>query len=162
MKVLLLTLGLLFSLSKANACECTLRGSFLEVAPKTRLVAHVKILKQLNMKDEPDSILPLKIKAEIIQIYRGKEKRHVINILGSRGKDCRMQASQLKEGETFIVALESNEIVRKDGNSDYYISTCGTHLLQVETIDSLTYAVGDIGNNKAKLRLEDVKKILSQ
>jgi hypothetical protein len=164
MKVILIILGLFLFASTANACECRIRGSFLEVAPKSKLVAHIKVKRYIYNKDHFDQQFPEKMEAEVIQVYQGKESRKNIIIWGAKGLDCRVLISQFKEGESYLIGFES-EIELKEGNEkvlDYYISSCGTFVLSIEKQNNRIYAFGDIGKEKERMRLNEVKKLLKK
>ena len=72
MKQLLTLLTLLFltSTSQTFACDCENQGHFLTVAPKSKLVALVKVKSYLTFKNIYDNQTPMSMEVEIVKVYR--------------------------------------------------------------------------------------------
>jgi hypothetical protein len=104
MKTIKYILLLLFlSITKdQNACSCDSRGSFFELAYKTKFVALVKVLKYKSFNTHSNKT-PLTMEVEIIDRYIGEEKRNEIIVWGDNGIKCKPYVSNFKIGEYYIV-----------------------------------------------------------
>lgn len=160
-KTIILLFILIVAKMTAVACKCGTSPTFLEVAPDTKLVAFVQIKRYLSFIGGNRKI-PFSMEVEIINIYKGKEKRKIITIWGDNGGLCRTSLSRFKKGEYYVIALNEgnnggNELEK---NTDFSISNCGEYWLTVYTKEKEKYAVGRIAENQKEISLGKLKEIL--
>ncbi|UUV21375.1 hypothetical protein [Paenimyroides aestuarii] len=143
----------------AFACDCYSQKSFLEVVPKSDFVALVKVEKYLSFKDIYNKKTAMSMEVEIIDIYKGNEKRKKVIVWGDIGYLCRPYLSLFEEGKYYVIAFEkgsegSGKFGHKDEKiTDYAISICGEYWLKADL--KKQKALGFI--NKNKIRLKDLK-----
>ncbi len=139
----------------AFACDCDYQGEFLTVAPKTELVALIKVTRYLsfNFKDVYGKLVPQAMEAEIITIYKGKETRQTIIVWGDNGAECRPYLSVFNVGGYYVIAFDKNS--GDSTTKDYYISNCGTYWLSVDK--NLESASGAVSKIHDKIKLIDLK-----
>src|SRR5262249_21812545 len=132
--LLALCLVLRSPVDKVPFCECASDGPFLNVAPRAPLVALVRVNKFLSYTTIYNEQVPLCMEAEIIDLYKGQEKRKLVRAWGDNGILCRPYLSVFKEGGYYVIAFDSTG--RRSGMEkpqDYWISVCGTYWLNVDT-----------------------------
>ena len=89
-KTFIILFVLVFSY-KLYPCTCRWQGSFFKVAPKTKLVALVKINKYIHFNDgslfqkKDKSAVPISMEVEIIKVISGNEKRKKVKVWGDIG-----------------------------------------------------------------------------
>jgi hypothetical protein len=143
------------------ACDCGSQGDFLKVAPKTELVALVKITKYLTFKDIYEERTPMSMEAEIIEIYKGTETRKTIIVWGDNGILCRPYLSRFDEGKYYVIAFYKGEdglkghVHKNEKTTDYFISVCGDYWLNVEMKKQI--ATGSVANKQTQIGLTDLK-----
>ena len=98
---------LIMALARPNvfACSCNYGGPFLKMAPRTTLVALVKVTKFLTFKNIYNSKTPMSMEVEIIDIYKGAESRKTITVWGDPGNLCRPYLDTFKEGQAYVIAF---------------------------------------------------------
>lgn len=135
---IILTIFLLTIGHTILACDCDSQGEFLKVAPKTKLVALVKVTKYLTFKDIYEEKTPMSMEVEIIEIYKGTETRKTVVVWGDIGNLCRPYLSRFDEGKYYIVAFDGGSdgskgyVHKKEKTTDYSISVCGEYWLNVD------------------------------
>ena len=159
--IILLTIG------QTNfACDCDSRGTFLKVAPNTKLVALVKVTKYLTFKDIYEVKTPMSMEVEIIEVYKGEETRKTVIVWGDIGNLCRPYLSKFKEGEYYVIAFNGGCDGSKgmahenEKTTDYSISICGDYWLSVDIKKQL--AMGSITTKQNEITLEKLKTILKK
>ncbi|HET6995637.1 MAG TPA: hypothetical protein VFI06_11680 [Chitinophagaceae bacterium] len=157
----LLGFWLIFPQAKqlAPACECNSNGPFLTVAPKAALVSLVKVNRFLSYQNISDIKTPLSMEAELVDLYKGQEKRRLITVWGDNGILCRPYLSAFKEGNYYVIAFDSTG--RRSGDEkkgDYWISICGTYWLSVDT--AARKATGSIDDRNSSLELSKIRQHL--
>jgi hypothetical protein len=99
MKKTLLTLIILGTVTaQVLACSCDYQGDFLTVAPKTKLVAFVKVLGYPTVRNWFNRGT-VAMEVEIQEVYRGKESRKEVIVWGDDGTMCRPYVSWFKPGQ---------------------------------------------------------------
>lgn len=157
--ILLLTVGQI-----VLACDCDSQGEFLTVAPKTKLVALVKVKKYLTFKDINEEKTPMSMEAEIIETYKGKEKRKTVIVWGDFGNLCRPYLSRFDVGKFYVIAFDKGSDGSKgfehknEKITDYSISNCGNYWLNVDIKNKI--AIGSVAKTKKKIALNKLKTIL--
>jgi hypothetical protein len=136
-----------------NACSCDSRGSFLEVAYKTKFVALVKVLKYKSFNTHSNKT-PLTMEVEIINRYIGEEKKNKIVVWGDNGIQCKPYVSNFKIGDYYIIAFD------KENQNDYTISNCGEFWLT--TNFKTKEGFGNFRNGLKSLSFEIIKKRLKE
>ncbi|WP_338378669.1 hypothetical protein [uncultured Flavobacterium sp.] len=149
------------------ACDCNSQDEFKTVAPTTEFVALVKVNKYLTYKNIYGEQIPISMEVEVVEIYKGEEKRRKITVWGGDVNICRPFLTKFKEGQHFVIAFSkvntnSQEPTHKgEKSSDYIIEKCGERWLSVDdskktatnwiTEDTVTY---DLKELKAFFRKE--------
>jgi hypothetical protein len=163
MKPLLITLiiTILTFSQKSYACDCGSNGEFLKVAPKSQLVALVKVKKYLTFKKIYDEQTPMSMEVEVISIYKGKEKRKILKIWGDNGNLCRPYLSQFKTGEYYIIAFTKGSdgtqghVHDDERITDYTISICGNYWLRVDIKSQKAF--GSVTDKISEITIKDLK-----
>lgn len=143
-------------------CTCPHAGAFLTVAPKTRMVALVKINEHLLYTNGQNTPVPMAMEVEIIDVYRGREDRNNIVIWGNAGNMCRPDISIFAKSGYYILALDyagGNPLYDEPGN-DYSISICGDYWLSVEDFATQT-ASGKVADGQHSITLKELKEKLN-
>lgn len=126
------------------ACDCESQGSFLAVAPKSKLVALVKVINYLTFKNIYNKQTPISMKVEIVKVYNGEETRKTVNVWGDDGTQCRPYLNIFKVDNYYVIAFEQDS---KVSPIDYTISNCGDYWLTADNIKKI--AIGQV-NEKQK------------
>ena len=136
MKTVIIILTIFFSqvTMKAYACDCESQGNFYKVSPNSDLVALVKINKYLTFKDIYDSPTPMSMEVEILEVFKGAEKRTKIKVWGDVGHLCRPYLNQLSVDSLYVIAFHKGENGyfghKEETENDYSISNCGEYWLK--------------------------------
>ena len=155
MKILtsLLTLIFLATAPLAFACDCESQGNFLTVAPKSKLVALVKVKSYLSYKDIYDQPMPMSMEVEIIEVYQGQETRKTITVWGDNGRQCRPYLNKFNVGDFYVIAFKQDS---EENPRDYAISSCGDFWLSADNEKKI--ASGPIGEDQKEISLEDLRE----
>jgi len=135
---IIITIFLLTISHTIFACDCDSQGNFLKVAPKTKLVALVKVTKYLTFKDIYEEKTPMSMEVEIIEICKGTETRKTVVVWGDIGNLCRPYLSRFDEGKYYVVAFDEGSdgskgyVHKKEKTTDYTISVCGEYWLNAD------------------------------
>jgi hypothetical protein len=162
---IILTIFFLSIGQRILACDCDNQGEFLTVAPKTKLVALVKVTKYLTFKDINGKQTPMSMEVEIIEVFKGKEKRKSIIVYGDNGNLCRPYLSGFGIGKFYLTAFDpglegSKGFTHMDEKlTDYSISICGEYWLNVDIENKI--ASGSIADNPKQITLTDLKTKLN-
>jgi len=146
---------------KAFACDCESLGAFLKVAPEAEFVALVKVTKYLTFKNIYGEQIPMSMKVEIIDIYKGKETRKSIIVWGDNGALCRPYLLEFNQGQYYVIAFykcKNTSFFNKEKTDDYFISNCGDYWLNVDIGKQI--AIGSIAENQNQITLIDLKEKL--
>src|SRR6478752_4404396 len=155
--VFLLFLFLTFS-EKSIACDCDSLGPFLSVAPRTDMVAFVKVKSFLTTQDMFGAVIPMSMEVEIIEVYKAKVSIKTIIIWGDNGALCRPYLSRFKLDQYYVIAFNHGD--PKHGQvgealEDYTISVCGDYWLSVNFDEQ--FAWGGVADNVTEIPLKDLK-----
>ena len=108
---------------------------------------------------------PTSMEVEIIEVFKGKEKRKSIIVYGDIGNLCRPYLSGFGIGKFYIIAFGpgldgSNGFTHPDEKlSDYSISICGEYWLNVDIENK--FASGSVADNQKQITLTDLKTKLN-
>lgn len=148
------------------ACDCDSQGEFLTVAPKTKLVALVKVTKYLTFKDIYEEKTPMSMEVEIIEVYKGKETRKKVIVWGDIGNLCRPYLSRFDVGKFYLIAFDSGLDGAKgfahknEKITDYSISVCGDYWLNADMKKQII--TGSIANKIKQISLVELKAKLTK
>ena len=126
------------------ACDCNSQDEFIKAAPQSEFVALVKVTKYLTYKNIYGVETPISMEIEIIDIYKGVEKRKKITVWGGDVNICRPFLEKFKKDGHYILALDkvvenSSEVTHKgEKASDYFIAQCGERWLSVNITSKTT------------------------
>lgn len=163
---LLLTL-ISFSIGqKTFACDCDVKDGFVEAASKTDFVALVKVTKYLALKNIYGEQKPISMEVEVVEVYKGRERRKKFTVWGGDVEKCRPMLSKFKEGGLYVIAFNqaldgSNDKNAHPGEktSDYAISICGEYWLTADMNNKT--GRGWINEENDIFELKDLKAILN-
>ncbi len=147
----LLTLIFLTSTSLTFACDCESQGHFLTVAPKSKLVALVKVKSYLTFKNIYDNQTPMSMEVEIVKVYHGQETRKTVTVWGDNGKLCRPYLSIFKPDNYYVFAFEQDS---KENPSDFAISNCGDYWLTADNEKKI--ATGQINEKQNEITFSNL------
>lgn len=148
----ILTLFFLTLTSLTFACDCESQGHFLKVAPKTKLVALVKVNRYLMSANIYDKPTPMSMEVEIVKVYYGQETRKTVTVWGDNGNLCRPYLSIFKTDKYYVIAFEQDS---KENPSDYSISNCGDYWLTADNEKEI--ATGPVSENQKEIAFSDLK-----
>lgn len=150
MKQLLTLLTLLFltSTSQTFACDCENQGHFLTVAPKSKLVALVKVRAYSTFENINETSTPTSMKVEIVEIFYGEETRKTITVWGDNGHLCRPYLNIFNTDNYYVIAFEQDS---KENPGDYAISNCGDYWLSFDYEKKV--ATGQVSENQDQMTL---------
>ena len=120
------------------ACDCNSLEEFKTVAPTTEFVALVKVKKYLTYKNIYGEQVPISMEVEVVDIYKGEEKRRKLTIWGGDVNICRPLLTKFEEGKNYVIAfskvnLNSEGPTHKgEKSSDYIIEKCGERWMSVD------------------------------
>lgn len=146
------------------ACDCNSQDEFQKVAAKTEFVALVKVTKYLTYKNIYGVQTPISMEVEIVEIYKGKEKRKKIVVWGGDVNLCRPLLLKFEKGKHYVIAFNkgldsSDENAQKgEKTSDYFISICGEYWLKADV--SKGTAQGWMKEEQTEINLKDLKSKL--
>ena len=100
---------------------CDWGGDFFTMSKQTDVVAKVCVTKKIKGYKG----FNMKMEAEIIEIFKGQEKRKTITIWGDDGKECRPYIDYFELGEVYYLSLFKY-------NNEYEQANCGEMYLKVE------------------------------
>ena len=146
----ILTIIFLTSTSLTYACDCESQGHFLSVAPKSKLVALVKVNSYLTFKNIYDKT-PMSMEVEIVKVYYGQETRKTVTVWGDNGNLCRPYLSIFKSDNYYVVAFEQDS---KENPSDYAISNCGDYWLTADNEKKI--ATGQVSEKQNEIAFRDL------
>jgi hypothetical protein len=147
----ILTIIFLTSTSLTYACDCESQGHFLSVAPKSKLVALVKVNSYLTFKNIYDKPTPMSMEVEIVKVYYGQETRKTVTVWGDNGNLCRPYLSIFKSDNYYVVAFEQDS---KENPSDYAISNCGDYWLTADNEKKI--ATGQVSEKQNEIAFRDL------
>lgn len=147
----ILTLIFLTSTSLTFACDCDSQGHFLTVAPKSKLVALVKVNSYLTFKNINDKPTPMSMEVEIVKVYYGQETRKTVTVWGDNGNLCRPYLSIFKTDNYYVIAFEQDS---KDNTSEYAISNCGDYWLTAYNEKKI--ATGQVTEKQNEIAFSDL------
>jgi hypothetical protein len=160
---LLLALICLTFTQVSFASDCNNQDDFFKAAPKAAFVALVKVTKYLTYKNIYGEQKPIAMEVEIIDIYKGQEKRKKITIWGGDVNINRPMLHKFETGSYFVLALdkvvENSKEVSHVGekSSDYVITNCGERWLRVDKSKGI--ATNWITEEKKEYKLTEIKAI---
>jgi hypothetical protein len=147
----ILTIIFLTSTSLAFACKCVSQGHFLKVAPKSKLVALVKVNRYLTFENIYDKQIPMSMEVEVIKVYQGYETRKTITVWGDNGNQCRPYLNIFKTDKYYIIAFEHDS---KENASDFAISICGDYWLTADNEKEI--ATGPVSEKQNQITYSDL------
>jgi hypothetical protein len=147
----ILTLFLLTLTSLTFACDCESQGHFLTVAPKSKLVALVKVNRYLTFENIYDKQIPMSMEVEVIKVYQGYETRKTITVWGDNGNQCRPYLNIFKTDKYYIIAFEQDS---KENASDFAISICGDYWLTADNEKEI--ATGPVSEKQNQITYSDL------
>ena len=106
------------------SCYCDWAGSFFKWAPKSDLVAVVKVTQYLTYVDKDGYQLPLSMEVEIIHKLLGNDVRDKVIIWGDEGWMCRPYLDQFEIGSTWAIILYYNDGYFGGKTDDYFTTYC--------------------------------------
>jgi hypothetical protein len=146
------------------ACDCDSQGEFLKVAPKTKLVALIKVSRYLTFKNIYDNPTPMSMEVEVIEVYKGQETRKTFTVWGDNGALCRPYLSRFAIDKYYVIAFDAgsdqDEINanKAEKKTDYSISICGDYWLTVDINKQI--ATGSVTSGQSQISLADLKNKL--
>ena len=135
---LLLTLICLTIGQFSFACDCNSQDEFKKAAPQSQFVALVKVTKYLTYKNIYGVQTPISMELEIIDVYKGVEKRKKITVWGGDVNICRPILEKFKKDQYYVIALDkvlenTTEVTHiGEKTSDYFVAQCGERWLSVD------------------------------
>lgn len=157
---ILLTLIFLTSTSHIFACDCDSQGDFLTVAPKSKLVALVKVIHYSTFNNINDKPTPVSMEVEIIKIFHGQETRKTVTVWGDNGALCRPYIYTFSINNYYIIAFEKGSDITglnaytEEKKTDYAISNCGDFWLTAENEKQV--ATGVVSKSQNKIGFSDL------
>ena len=147
----ILTIIFLAITSLTFACDCVSQGHFLTVAPKSKLVALVKVNSYLTFKNIYDKPTPMSMEVEIVKVYFGQETRKTVTVWGDNGNLCRPYLSIFKTDNYYVIAFEQDS---KGNPLDYAISNCGDYWLTADNEKKI--ATGAVSEKQNQITYGDL------
>lgn len=147
----ILTLFFLTLTSLTFACDCESQGNFLTVAPKSKLVALVKVNRYLTFKNIYDKQTPMSMEVEIIKTFHGQESRKTVTDWGDNGIQCRPYLSIFKKENYYVIAFDHDS---KENPLDYAISNCGDYWLTADNEKKI--AIGPVSEKLNQITFSDL------
>ena len=162
MKKTVLFLFIFFiSVTTAFPCTCKDNKPYRDVTPFASVIVLVKVTRFLTYKQVNDIQVPMSMEAEIIEIYKGKERRRTVKIWGDNGLLCRPYLNKFLPGNYYVMGLFKSTGNYKDNVQekfgDYWISICGEYTLEVDWVRKR--AKGRIDAVTTELPLRAIKRI---
>ena len=166
--IIILTILLSQVTMKTYACDCESQGNFYKVSPNSDLVALVKINKYLTFKDIYDSPTPMSMDVEILEVFKGVDKRKTIKVWGDVGHLCRPYLNQFSVDSLYVIAFQKGEKGSEfchlnETENDYSISNCGEYWLKVNSeSDTILNKLRSFYNRTKDLTPIDFKEIFQK
>jgi hypothetical protein len=123
----------------------------MTVAPKSKLVALVKVNSYLTYKNIYDKQTPISMEVEIVKVYHGQETRKMITIWGDNGNQCRPFLNIFKTDNYYVIALEQDS---KENPLDYAVSNCGDYWLTADNEKKI--ASGPVSEKQNQIIFSDL------
>ena len=146
------------------ACSCESLGDFLAVAPKSKLVALVKINRYLTFENIYNKPIPMSMEVEIITVFHGQEERKTMVVWGDNGILCRPYLNTFAIDNFYIIAFEQGGIGRinseNEKRTDYAISICGEYWLSADNKKKI--ATGAVSKSQDKISFGDLWKYFNE
>ena len=145
---LLTILSIVLNTNIIFPCDCGCEGdcSFSVVSQQTELVALVKVISYDDFLEAEimnyDGKMPYSMTVEIIDLYKGEEKRKHIKIWGDNGVLCRPYIARFKIGEYYLIATNKLNKLLMDENEkpdDYDFFVCQTDYLRIDLTKRIAY-----------------------
>jgi hypothetical protein len=155
----LTTILILFFLTLTSltfACDCESQGDFLSVAPKSKLVALVKVNSYSTFKDIYDRPTPMSMEVEIVKVYHGQEIRKTVTVWGDNGNLCRPYLSIFKTENYYVIAFEQDS---KENPLEYAISNCGDFWLNADYEKKI--ATGPVSEKQNEVAFTELMKFFN-
>lgn len=158
---------LIFS-SNCLACFCAGSLEFSKIAPYSEFVALVKVTKYSKfISYDIDNPLPIAMEVEVIDVYKGNEKRKTITVWGDKGNLCRPFIGWFKLDSLYVIAFEKgidafteNANVHQDERStDYAISICEEYYMSVDQKNQV--AISYPSTTKKNIPLNEISGIVN-
>jgi hypothetical protein len=149
--ITIFTIIFLTSTSLCYACDCESLGHFLTVAPKSKVVALVKVNSYLTFKNIYDNPTPMSMEVEIVKVYYGQETKKTVTIWGDNGNLCRPYITIFKTDNYYVLALEQDT---KENSLDYSISNCGDYWLTADNEKKI--AIGQVSEKQNEITFSDL------
>lgn len=156
----ILTFVFLTAASLSFACDCESQGHFLTVAPKSKLVALVKVNRYLTFKNIHDKPTPMSMEVEIIKVFHGHETRKNVTVWGDNGALCRPYLNAFAINNYYIIAFEQDSKIteinanKEEKITDYAISNCGDYWLTADNEKKV--AIGAVNESQNKIGFGDL------
>lgn len=148
------------------ACDCNSQGKFLTVAPKSKFVALVKVNKYLTYKDIYDKPMPMsmEVEVEIIEIFKGTERRKTVTVWGDNGILCRPYLNRFAVGNYYVISFENTGgrglASPEEKPTDYAISICGDYWLEADIKSGM--ANGSVSKELSRISFVDLRRRLAK
>ena len=147
------------------ACSCIWQGDFLTVAPKSELVALVKVNRYLTFKTIYGKPIPMSMEVEIVRVFHGQETRKLVTIWGDNGGLCRPYLNNFNIDNYYIIAFEQGSEKGVNANkdekkTDYAISICGNYWLTADNEKKI--ATGAIRKNQNAIGFDNLWKYFNK
>lgn len=158
------TFIVLTSIKTILGCECDSQGAFLTVAPKTKLISLIKVIRYLTFKEISGKQTPISMEVEIVEIFKGQEKRKIITVWGDNGYLCRPYLNIFEIDKYYVIAFDKGSVMTDinstlaEMNTDYSISNCGDFWLCVDIDKQI--ATGAVTDQQNEIGLKDLKNKL--
>ena len=158
------TFILLTSIKTILACDCDSQGAFLTVAPKTEMISLIKVIRYLTFKEISDKPTPISMEVEIVEIFKGQEKRKKITVWGDNGYLCRPYLNIFEIGKYYVIAFDRGSVMtdinstQAEMKTDYFVSNCGDFWLCVDIDKQI--ATGAVTDKQNEIGLKDLKNRL--
>lgn len=148
------------------ACDCDVKDGFVKAASQSEFVALVKVTKYLTLKNIYGEQKPISMEVEVVEIYKGKERKKRFTVWGGDVEKCRPMLSKFKEGGYYVIAFNHALDGSKDKDahpgektSDYAISICGEYWLTADVQKGT--GTGWINEENDVFDLKDLKATLN-
>ncbi|RZK11658.1 MAG: hypothetical protein EOO43_19205 [Flavobacterium sp.] len=135
--------------TNSYACDCEYEGSFFKVFNHNSFVARVKVVKFLSYKDIYGEQIPMSMRVDIIEIYKGTEQRRSVVVWGDPGNLCRPYLNRFKKNQYYIISFSPAGKDENEKLTDYSIGNCGEYWLDFDLKKSTVS--GNI-NSKSRIR----------
>jgi hypothetical protein len=142
---------LIFIQIRVFACDCGYQGNFMKVAPKTDLVALVKVIRFITSTT---------MEVEIIEVLKGNEKQKRILVWGDDGNDCFPYLSEFKKEQEYLFAFNFHTSKDYGLNREFEVSICGEFWLNIEKKGLKRIAVSSNDEVVKRISYKNIKNII--